>query len=239
MRKRARASLARIASRLLRDSAGIAAVEFALILPLMLMLYLGLVEMSRGLRASQKVDLVAHMLADLTAQQLTGGQGSGQAGLTNTDFTETFAAANLIMSPLSTTNLKMTISEVAISSPEAGKWQAKTTWTVIKNGATARPCQVLEPSNAAPVSYTTMPTSYTQVTNSMNPVTGSVIVADVIYTYSPGVNFEMNKWGAAPTFTMKRSSYAAVRNNFTPNHIQFRTDQGAITGGANCQTPTL
>lgn len=216
-----------------RDEHGIAAVEFALILPLMLMIYLGLVELSRGMRAAQKLDLVAHTLADLTAQQLTGGSSTGQAGLTETDIDSVFAAATTIMSPLPTTNLKMTISEVNITSPAANTWQAQTVWSVARNSGSKRPCQVLTASNVAPVVLTAMPTSYTQVTSGVNPPTGPVIVSDVIYSYSPGVHFEFFKWNSPPTWTMQRTSYSPVRNTYVPSHIQY-----LMTTGTNCQTPT-
>lgn len=220
------------------DDRGIAAVEFALILPLMLMIYLGLVELSRGMRAAQKLDLVAHMLADLTAQKLDCPSGAsscatGQAGLNETDISSIFSAANVIMAPLPTTNLKMTISEVNITSPAANTWQAQTVWSVSRNSGSKRPCQVLTASNAAPVSLTTMPSSYTTITNGVNPTTGPIIVADVIYTYSPGLHFEFFKWGSPPTWTMQRTSYSPVRNTYVPSHIQYY-----MTSGTNCQAPT-
>lgn len=218
------------------DQRGIAAVEFALILPLMLMIYMGLVELSRGMRAAQKLDLVAHTLADLTAQQPSGGQALGQAGLTEADITAIFSAANTLLAPLPTGALKMTISEVnIIGTPTATptSWQAKTTWTVTRNGATARPCTVLTAGDVAPVSVNTMPTSYTQITNGVNPTVGPVIVADVVYQYSPGVHFEIMKWGSPPTWTMQRTSYAPVRNTYSPPHIQY-----FMTSGTNCQAPT-
>ncbi len=219
-----------------RDERGIAAVEFALILPLMLMIYMGLVELSRGMNAAQKLDLVAHTLSDLTAQQLTGGQATGQAGLAEADITAIFSAATTLLAPLPAGTLKMTISEVnIIGTPTATptSWQAKTIWTVARNGATARPCGVLTPGDVPPVSTTTMPTSYTQVTNGVNPTTGPIIVADVIYQYSPGVHFEMFKWNSPPTWTMSRTSYAPVRNTYAPSHIQY-----FMTSGTNCQAPT-
>ncbi|WP_424362869.1 TadE/TadG family type IV pilus assembly protein [Methylocystis parvus] len=225
--------LKRLVKRLQQNESGIAAVEFGLILPLMLMIYMGLVELSRGMRAAQKLDLVAHTLADLTAQQLTGGQNTGQAGLKEADVTAIFSAANTLMAPLPVANLKMTISEVNITSPSAGNWQAKTSWTVTRNSATARPCQVLSPSTAAPVSVTTIPPSYVQVTNGVNPTTGPIIVADVVYQYSPGVHFEFFKWGSPPTWTMQRTSYAPVRNTYVPSHIQY-----FMTSGTNCNSPT-
>jgi Flp pilus assembly protein TadG len=227
----------------LRSESGIAAVEFGLILPLMLVIYMGLVELSRGLRAAQRLDLVAHTLSDLTAQKLdcpnpaagtsATNCASGQAGLSEADMTSIFSAANALMAPLPVTGLKMTISEVNVTPPSAGNWQAKTTWTVTRNGATPRPCQVLTPSDVAPVSVTTIPTSYVKVTNGVNPTTGPIIIADVVYQYSPGVNFQMFQWGSSPTWTMQRTSYAPVRNTYSLSHIQYY-----MTSGTNCSGST-
>ncbi|WP_442756778.1 TadE/TadG family type IV pilus assembly protein [Methylocystis sp. JAN1] len=231
------------AKRLQRNESGIAAVEFALILPLMLMIYMGLVELSRGMRAAQKLDLVAHTLADLTAQKLdcpnpaAGSSATtcakGQAGLSETDISSIFSAANTLMAPLPVANLKMTISEINITSPSPSNWQAKTNWTVTRNGATARPCQVLSPSNPPPVSVTTIPPSYVQVTNGVTPPVGPLIIADVVYQYSPGVHFEFFKWGSPPTWTMQRTTYSPVRNTYVPPHIQY-----FMTSGTNCNSPT-
>jgi Flp pilus assembly protein TadG len=230
-------ALRKFQTKLHHDDSGIAAVEFALILPLMLTIYMGLVELSRGMRAAQRVELVAHTLADLTAQQITGGTNSaqGQAGLTEADISSIFAAANVLLAPLPTNTLKMTISEVNISQTAPTTWAAKVNWTVTRNGGPVRGAcgTALGAADAAPVSSNTMPTSYTTVTNGVNPTVGPVIVADVIYDYSPGVNFQFFKWGTSPTWTLKRTSYAPVRNTYSPPHIQY-----FMTTGTNCQAPT-
>ena len=50
------------------DQNGVSAVEFAILLPLMLTLYLGGVEISQAVSADRKTTLVAHTVGDLTAQ---------------------------------------------------------------------------------------------------------------------------------------------------------------------------
>ena len=87
---------------MLAQERAFAAVEFALMLPLVLVIYLGLAELALGQRASQKLDLVAHTLSDLAAQQLTGGSNSGQAGMDETTIQAIFSAATTLMSPLPT-----------------------------------------------------------------------------------------------------------------------------------------
>ncbi len=64
--------------RLLRDERGVSAVEFAMLLPLMITLYLGGVEVSQGIAVDRKVTLVARSLGDLVAQSTT---------VTNSDMT--------------------------------------------------------------------------------------------------------------------------------------------------------
>ena len=50
------------------DERGISAVEFALLLPLMVTLYLGTVEVSQGVAIDRKVTLTARTVADLASQ---------------------------------------------------------------------------------------------------------------------------------------------------------------------------
>ena len=50
------------------DRRGVAAVEFALLAPLMVMTYFGVAELTEGLMASRKVSHVASSIGDLTAQ---------------------------------------------------------------------------------------------------------------------------------------------------------------------------
>ena len=57
------------AARFLNDNRGVAAVEFALVVPLMIVMYLGTVEMSGGIAVNKKVSRVAGTVADLVTQQ--------------------------------------------------------------------------------------------------------------------------------------------------------------------------
>lgn len=59
----------RKAGRLIGDRRGVAAVEFALIAPVLLALYLVTMEVSQGIEANKKVGRVASMVADLVTQQ--------------------------------------------------------------------------------------------------------------------------------------------------------------------------
>jgi len=242
----------RDARALLAENRAFAAVEFALMLPLVLIVYLGLAELALGQRASQKVELVAHTLSDLAAQQLTGGSNPGQAGIDETTIKAIFSAATTLMAPLPSSNLKMTISEVAIvaDATQASGYKATVQWSVTRNSGALRPCTIggvakLNAADVAPVDPNSMPTSYTtaksvtlanagggSTTTSVTPTVGSIIVADVIYTYQPSFSRTIT-WLKTATPQMSRTSYSPVRNTYSPNHIQYY-----MTSGTNCTPGT-
>ena len=65
------------AQRLRSRQSGVAAMEFALILTLMLTIYFGVVVLAQGLEVGRKVQLLSHTLADLTTQTLPENDTSG------------------------------------------------------------------------------------------------------------------------------------------------------------------
>jgi Flp pilus assembly protein TadG len=196
----------------------------------MLTLYLGLVELSKGYMASQKMTLVARTLADLVAQQAQSPQSpcvAAQGGINIPDscMQSIFGASSAIMAPYSTTKLTMTVSQIQLQKKSDNTCcQAKTDWTVANNGGTQRPCQLLAPSNAAPVSITTIPTGYTNSSSTPGPI----IVADVTYQYIPGFSFEIWNWKLSKTFNMAQTQYMRPRS--TTNALNY-------TGGIGADCP--
>jgi Flp pilus assembly protein TadG len=156
---------------LVRDQRGVSAVEFALLLPLMLTLYLGAVEISQGIGADRKVTLTARTVADLTSRV---------TGLASSEMTNSLNAASAVMSPFPDSNLKVTVSEVKIDANS----KATIDWSVTKNG-TARakgssvtlPTALVVPNSCliwSEVQYTYKPTiGYV--------VTGTLTLKDQIY----------------------------------------------------------
>lgn len=106
MRARLQALLARL-RRLALVEDGVAAVEFALILPIMLLVYIGSVEASLAITMDRKVQLVAGALGDLVARSDT----TIPAG-TLEDY---FQAAGGIMTPYPVGNLKQVVTQVLVS----------------------------------------------------------------------------------------------------------------------------
>jgi Flp pilus assembly protein TadG len=95
----------RTAARMLVDRSGIAATEFAVIVPVMLVMFFGTVEFSSGVAVDRKVTLMARTLSDLTSQSTS---------VNDTDLAGFFAASKGIMTPYSPTPTLSTISELYV-----------------------------------------------------------------------------------------------------------------------------
>jgi Flp pilus assembly protein TadG len=115
-------SIVRRLGRLADDERGVSAVEFAMLLPLMLTLYLGTVEISQGIAADRKVTLTARTVADLVSQV---------SSVNNADMTNSLSAAAAVMAPFSTTKLMVTVTSVSI---DAGG-TATVVWSDALNGS--------------------------------------------------------------------------------------------------------
>jgi Flp pilus assembly protein TadG len=107
------------------DQGGVSAVEFAILLPLMLTMYLGGVEISQAVSADRKTTLVAHTVGDLTAQA---------SNVTTADMTNVLNAGAAVAYPYSASNLKSTVTAVCIDSTGT---KATVLWSKTLNG-TAR-----------------------------------------------------------------------------------------------------
>lgn len=89
------------------DESGVSAVEFALVLPIMLALYLGGVEVGDALTIKRKVTNVTSSLSDLVTQAKV---------ISNKDMTNILAAAATIIAPYEDSKLQIKVSGVAIDS---------------------------------------------------------------------------------------------------------------------------
>ncbi|WP_045002508.1 MULTISPECIES: TadE/TadG family type IV pilus assembly protein [unclassified Bradyrhizobium] len=98
----------------LADGSGLAATEFAVIVPLMLVMFFGTVEFSSGVAIDRKVTLMARTLSDLTSQSTS---------VADTDMTNFFAASTAIMTPYSATPVTATISELYVDSTQTAHVQ--------------------------------------------------------------------------------------------------------------------
>jgi len=82
---------------------GVSAVEFALIAPVLILIYLGAVELSFLMRVDRRVTSTSASLGDLTARLATA---------TDDDMKEMFAASEVMMQPYSASAARMRISSI-------------------------------------------------------------------------------------------------------------------------------
>jgi Flp pilus assembly protein TadG len=112
---------------LLADCRGIAATEFAMIAPIMLVMFFGTVEFSSGVAVDRKVTLIARTLSDLTSQSAVP--------IDDTYLTNIFTASIAIVNPYLQTPVKVTLSEIYVDSNSVAKIQWSKAAT-IAGGAT-------------------------------------------------------------------------------------------------------
>lgn len=105
-----------------RDDGGMALVEFAMVLPVMMLLYLGGVAVTQGVMTNRKVVLLNHAIGDMITQV---------TDLTSDSATKTFGAAAAILAPYSSSSaiLSMRVSSVKISASGAAcvEWSTSPT----------------------------------------------------------------------------------------------------------------
>ncbi|MEK9283125.1 MULTISPECIES: TadE/TadG family type IV pilus assembly protein [unclassified Bradyrhizobium] len=103
------------------DRRALAATEFAVIVPLMLVMFFGTVEFSSAIAIDRKVTLIARTLSDLTSQSTT---------LADTDMQNAFTASISAIMPYDATFVKGTISEIYIDANSIATIQWSKTGTI-------------------------------------------------------------------------------------------------------------
>ena len=96
----------RRAVELVSNNSGVAAIEFALIIPVMAVMFVGTNEFSAGVAVDRKVTLMARTLSDLTSQNTE---------VTDDKLTNFFNASKAIMTPYSSAPVEGTITELYIN----------------------------------------------------------------------------------------------------------------------------
>lgn len=153
------------------DERGVSAVEFAMLLPLMLALYLGTVEISQGIGADRKVTLTARTVADLVSQV---------SSMSNSDMTNSLNAASAVMAPYPVSKLKVTVTSVSID----GTGKATVDWSDSLNGtARAKGSTITLPTalvvNNSSLIWSEVQFSYTPTIGYL--VSGTLTLKDQIY----------------------------------------------------------
>jgi Flp pilus assembly protein TadG len=173
----------------LRDFAGgqggMAAVEFAVILPFMLVAYLGGIEIGDGVAIDRKVAITTRSVADLASRYTK---------ITDADMASILGASSTIIAPYSATPLAVTVSQVMVDS----KGNATVTWSDANSNGSPRPKG----------SAVTLP-------GTMAAANTSYIWGEVKYTYTPTLGYVMTgSWNLSnQIFMSPRESACVQRNN--------------------------
>ena len=146
-----------------RDRRGVSAVEFALISPILILMYLGLAELSQGMTAQRRVSHAASAVGDLVAQSDT---------LTNADMTDVFSATTTILSPYPTTTLKLRVTSITGDSSGV----PKVDWSSVPTGQTGL-------TGYATGATVTLPTGLITAAGE------NVIMSEATYTYNALVKY--------------------------------------------------
>lgn len=153
------------------DVRAVAATEFAIVTPFMLVLYVGGVELGNGMAINVKVTATAHSVADMVSQntQVTSSQMDG-----------ILAASSAIMAPFPVTNggnslITITVSEVSTDSN--GKATVQWSKSTSSTGARTVGQQMTLSAFTAP--------------NPGNPNNAnlSLILSEVSYNYTPNLGY--------------------------------------------------
>ena len=148
-------------SRLCRNSAGTAAIEFGLLAPILLLMLMGVIELSRAISIDRKFGMVTSTIADIVAREKI---------VTAADVTAMYDIVDHLMKPWDSSTLKLAIIPVK-SSPTNGAdtrvYAATTNRPTLHGAPQAAKCN-----------------AYTLSANMLAPAT-SVIVVETSYQFTP------------------------------------------------------
>jgi Flp pilus assembly protein TadG len=178
--------------RFLGNERAIAAVEFAVMLPLMLAVFVGVAQVGQAIEISRKVTVTTRIVTDLVTQY---------ESLSCSTLNTVLAASAQVIAPYPASNLTIAVSEIQTKSNNATMpWTASlssngTMTCSAPNSNFTLPSQLLQSSSTA--SYYI----YGQVTYSFTPVLGykiigTIPIADQIYM-SPRLTTSISYTGAS------------------------------------------
>ncbi len=140
------------------DKRGVAAIEFAMIVPIMLALFIGSIEFSQAITVDRRITQIASSTADLVAREKT---------ISDVQLGNVMDIAKVLMQPYTTSPLRITLTSVGANIGVATR--TGVCWSYNFQGGAA--------TYAKGQSYT-LPAGIVDAG-------GSVVVAEVLYNYTP------------------------------------------------------
>jgi Flp pilus assembly protein TadG len=151
--------LQRVVAGFRKSRGGIAAVEFALIAPLMLLLLLGTFEVSQAIAAKRKAVLTASTVASIVTQYTSISASQTMPDILN--------ASVAVLTPFSAANAVVTVSCISIDA----QGKATIAWSQALNGTARTVGQTMTVPAALDVPNT------------------SLIFGETTYSYTPAIDF--------------------------------------------------
>lgn len=146
------------------DTRAVAAVEFAIVVPFMLLLLVGGIELGNAMAIGVKVSETAHTIADLVSRN---------ACVTDSALSTMLGASAATIAPYSAGNTTVLVSEV--STDANGK--ATVTWSKALNG-TPRPVS--------------QPITLPSALGTPSPSNISLLLGEVTYQYTPNLGYAIS-----------------------------------------------
>lgn len=166
-----------------------AAVEFAIVAPIALLLYIGAAEVSDGIMASRGLSNLTRTIVDILSQQSTSAQPTSLPtpvnAVSSTTLSNLLTGATSLMYPRPTTTLAMTLTAVDVTNTAMGTCcLALVRWSYTQGG-TLRPCATqLTGATGSNLTVTQLPSGLLPTgTPLAQPI--SYLIADTSYTYQP------------------------------------------------------
>jgi Flp pilus assembly protein TadG len=165
--------------RFVASTRGLAAIEFAMVLPVLLLAFLGTIDAGRAIAVYMKVHSATYVLASITNQYQQ---------VQTTDLQTVTGATSVVMSPYPTGTAVVTVSQIKIDS----KKNATVSWSYSLNGtARAQGSSITVPANiltamGAPAAGTFSYLVFSEVTYTYTPmfgyfITGSLTLSDNLF----------------------------------------------------------
>lgn len=126
------------AARLAAAAEGVAAVEFALVLPVLLVIYFGVVAVTVGINTDRKIALVSRTVSDLTGRATVVDDAA---------INDIIGAAAAVLAPYDPLGLEISVASVAVRDPSGApngtNLEARVCWSVGRqftaSGSVAKP----------------------------------------------------------------------------------------------------
>ncbi|MEL7033671.1 MAG: TadE/TadG family type IV pilus assembly protein [Pseudomonadota bacterium] len=149
-----------------KSETGISAVEFALIAPLMAVIYFGCIELSLMMTLDRKVTGATAALGDLTARA---------SNVTNDDLSDIFEATRMVMQPsdMSLADMRITsLTDDGTDTDATDGINAKVLWS---DGCGGLSAHVVD--------------TYVNIPANLVPAGGTIIMAEIEYPYDSPIGF--------------------------------------------------